>query len=67
MKKNKIAVCQINFGPDSHPDGNCSKICDYLKQAASAGSELVLFPELALSGYSADTEGVLSRCRLTRP
>jgi predicted amidohydrolase len=67
MKRNKIAVCQINCGPDSKPDKNCEKICSYLEQAASADAELVLFPELALSGYVVDVENVLSRCRLTSP
>lgn len=67
MKKTKIAVCQINCGPDSKPDENCEKICSYLEQAAFADAELVLFPELALSGYAVDVEDVLSRCRLTSP
>ena len=67
MKDNKIAICQFNAGPDSKPDENCKKIRSYLKQAASADAELVLFPELALSGYATDVEDVMLRSRLTTP
>ncbi len=50
MTKIRIALAQINptVGDLS---GNKEKILDYIKRAESAGSDIVLFPELALCGY----------------
>ncbi len=46
----RIALAQINptVGDFS---GNLSKIIDYTQRTAEAGAELVVFPELATSGY----------------
>ncbi len=46
----KICLAQLNFlvGDIS---GNAEKIISAANQAASAGADLILFPELALSGY----------------
>jgi len=46
----RIALAQINptVGDFS---GNLKKISEYVERAAAAGAELVMFPELATSGY----------------
>ncbi len=46
----KVALTQINpvIGDFA---GNCKKIVDYSHQAAERGCSLVIFPELAVSGY----------------
>lgn len=45
-----IAIAQINCTVGDIP-GNAAKILDAVKQAKQAGAELVITPELALSGY----------------
>ncbi len=46
----KIAIAQINCTVGDIP-GNAAKIVDAMEHARSAGAELVVTPELALSGY----------------
>jgi NAD+ synthase (glutamine-hydrolysing) len=46
----RIALAQIN-PTVGDLEGNAAKISRYVDQARDAGAELVLFPELALSGY----------------
>lgn len=46
----KIAFAQIN-PMVGDLEGNCRRIRDYARRAAAAGADLVLFPELAVSGY----------------
>ncbi|PTR15161.1 NAD+ synthase (glutamine-hydrolysing) [Nitrosospira sp. Nsp2] len=46
----KLAVAQINCVVGDL-GGNTRKILDYVNQAQNAGAALVVFPELALSGY----------------
>lgn len=46
----KIALAQINPTVGAL-DSNSSRILDYYRRAAAAGAELVVFPELALTGY----------------
>jgi len=46
----KVALAQINpvIGDFT---GNCNKILKYSQKAAECGCRLVIFPELAVSGY----------------
>ncbi len=46
----KIALAQLNPVIGDF-DKNGEKICQYSQKAADAGCDLVIFPELALSGY----------------
>ncbi|MDR4515430.1 NAD+ synthase [Nitrosomonas sp.] len=46
----KIAIAQLNFTVGDIA-GNAAKIIDAVEQAKNAGAELVVTPELALSGY----------------
>ena len=46
----KLAICQINTTVADF-SGNCKKILDGLKAARQSGADLVLFPELATTGY----------------
>jgi len=46
----RIAMAQVN-PTVGDLRGNASLILSYARRAASAGAELVIFPELALSGY----------------
>ncbi|HEX6021871.1 MAG TPA: NAD+ synthase [Solirubrobacter sp.] len=46
----RIALAQIN-PTVGDLEGNAAKISRYIEQARDAGAELVLFPELALTGY----------------
>ncbi|HEY1273685.1 MAG TPA: NAD+ synthase [Thermoleophilaceae bacterium] len=45
-----VALAQINTTVGDIP-GNSAKIADYAERARDAGAALVVFPELALSGY----------------
>jgi NAD+ synthase (glutamine-hydrolysing) len=46
----RVALCQLNATVgDIH--GNAERIADGMRAALDAGAELVLFPELALTGY----------------
>ena len=46
----RLALCQIN-ATVGDISGNAARILDGLRSARDAGAELVLFPELALTGY----------------
>lgn len=46
----KIALAQLNFHIGNF-DQNTQKIIDSVKKAASEGADLIVFPELAISGY----------------
>ena len=46
----RIALAQIN-NTVGDLDANASKILDFSRRAERAGAELVVFPELALTGY----------------
>jgi NAD+ synthase/NAD+ synthase (glutamine-hydrolysing) len=46
----RIALAQIN-NTVGDLSGNAAKILDFTRRAASAGAEIVVFPELALTGY----------------
>ncbi|MEK6689697.1 MAG: NAD+ synthase [Nitrospirota bacterium] len=53
MKRNKkvrIALAQIN-PTVGDLTGNIKKIVDYIKKAKKSGAHLVVFPELAITGY----------------
>lgn len=49
----RIALAQIN-ATVGDLDGNAAMIADWIGQARQAGAELVIFPELALTGYPAE-------------
>ena len=67
METYTVAACQVNCGPASTPATNARKIIDCLRQTASAGARLALFPELSLSGYSTDEVDILSKATATTP
>ena len=46
----KITLAQINAHP-GNIDYNCRKICGSIRKAAAEGSDLVVFPELCVTGY----------------
>ena len=46
----KIALAQFRF-PVGDIDGNVEKILDLSSQAVSAGADMIVFPELTLTGY----------------
>ncbi len=50
MAAMKIAIAQINCLVGDLP-GNASKILDYANRARSAGAQIMVTPELALTGY----------------
>ena len=50
MRKLRVAMAQINVTVGDL-DGNRSKIADFLSKARRLGADLVLFPELAVTGY----------------
>jgi NAD+ synthase (glutamine-hydrolysing) len=50
MRSLRIALSQIN-PTVGDLEGNVSKILEYIKKAKKAGSDLVAFPELAITGY----------------
>ncbi len=49
----RIALAQIN-ATVGDLDGNAAMIADWIEQARAAGAGLVVFPELALTGYPAE-------------
>lgn len=49
----RIALAQIN-PTVGDLDGNAALITDWIRQARKAGAEIVVFPELALTGYPAE-------------
>jgi NAD+ synthase (glutamine-hydrolysing) len=50
MSRVRIAACQLNTVVGDL-DGNVQRVLDALEQAESAGADVALFPELALTGY----------------
>ena len=50
MRSMRIALAQINPTIGDF-EGNTSKILSYIKKAKIAGARLVVFPELAITGY----------------
>jgi NAD+ synthase (glutamine-hydrolysing) len=46
----RIALAQINTTVGDFA-GNRAKICEFTRRAAEKGAEIVIFPELALTGY----------------
>ena len=62
-----VAVCQGYFGRHTTPRRNCTTIIACMREAASRGSKLALFPELSLSGYVTAPEDVQARCSTTTP
>ena len=54
----RVALAQIN-STVGDLDGNSRKIREYIARARAQGAELVVFPELALTGYP--PEDLLSR------
>jgi NAD+ synthase (glutamine-hydrolysing) len=50
MHSLRIALAQIN-PVVGDLDGNSLKIIEYIRKARAAGSDLVVFPELAITGY----------------
>lgn len=46
----RLALAQINCTVGDL-EGNCGKVLEYYEQARSSGADLVLFPELAVTGY----------------
>lgn len=50
MKKLRIAIAQINSTVGDF-EGNTRKIIEYIDKAKGYGSDIVAFPELAITGY----------------
>ena len=50
----KIALCQFEIAFEKKEENTRRAIC-FMEQAQSAGAELVLFPEMSLTGFSMNT------------
>jgi len=50
MKKLRIVLAQINPSVGDI-DGNTGKICDYIRNARGQRADVIVFPELAITGY----------------
>lgn len=50
MKSWRIAIAQINCTVGDLT-GNCNKIAEYAGKAHDSGADIVIFPELAITGY----------------
>ncbi len=50
MKKIRVALAQINSTVGDLP-GNVKKIISYIRRAKRSGADIVVFPELAVTGY----------------
>lgn len=50
MKKLRLAICQIN-SVVGDIEGNLRKILSFTRKAAKENAEIIVFPELALTGY----------------
>ena len=50
MKKIRVALAQINPTVGDLP-GNVKKIISYIRKAKKAGADIVVFPELSVTGY----------------
>ena len=50
MKKIRVALAQIN-STVGDLTGNVKKIISYIRRAKRAGADIVVFPELAVTGY----------------
>ena len=50
MRSLRIALAQMN-STVGDLDGNVSKILHSLRKARKAGADIVVFPELAITGY----------------
>lgn len=50
MTRLRIALCQLNFAVGDI-DGNAGRIIESIARAEAAGCDLVVFPELAVTGY----------------
>jgi NAD+ synthase (glutamine-hydrolysing) len=46
----KFAIAQIN-ATVGDLEGNTQKILAYMKKARDAGADIIIFPELAITGY----------------
>lgn len=46
----RFAIAQVNVTVGDL-EGNMKKILDYLRKSADAGADIVIFPELAITGY----------------
>lgn len=46
----KIALCQMKVAP-GRPDLNADYICQEIRQAKEAGADIIVFPEMAVTGY----------------
>ena len=46
----RVALCQVNL-PVGEIDGNANQIRTLLRQARDRGAEVVVFPELSITGY----------------
>ena len=65
MRKLRITLAQINTTVGDL-DGNVNKCLDALRKAESAGSDLIVFPELTITGYPPEDlllkPGFLKKC-----
>ncbi|MDR7435090.1 MAG: NAD+ synthase [Armatimonadota bacterium] len=50
MKHMRVALAQINLTVGDL-DGNTQRICQAVEEARTAGADVVVFPELAITGY----------------
>lgn len=57
MCKDIITIATVNFNAIwGEKYYNCKRIGDYMESAAGKGADIVVFPEMALTGYSDDGE-----------
>jgi 5-aminopentanamidase len=52
-----VTIATINFKPTwGNKEDNLNRIKGYAKAAAKRGANIIVFPEMALTGYDLDTE-----------
>jgi len=57
MYRDVVTVATVNFNAIwGEKYYNCKRMADYLESAKKSGADLIVFPEMALTGYSDDGE-----------
>ncbi|MFC3801568.1 carbon-nitrogen hydrolase family protein [Cohnella sp. GCM10012308] len=62
--ENIVTVATVNFNAEwGNKTGNLARIKEYIKAASERGAKIILFPEMALTGYNVDNDGIAMQQR----